>query len=186
MPTPEQGFSIEEARPQDREAIIELYIRELIRGFRGVPGVDEQDVIAYYDSNGFRERMRARLEPNPDTGSFVARLTDTNEIIGYTRASIDSDGEHWVNDLAVDQDHQGQKIGRELYRRNVQWHYKRNPGADIFLNAVRGSAAQAIYEHYGFATTDFKLVELNDEGRRLTLPTDKMKLIPPRRSETRG
>ncbi|MFD9338980.1 GNAT family N-acetyltransferase [Streptomyces sp. NPDC060028] len=127
-------------RGGDVEVLAELRA-EVMRG--------DLERLGRYDEHRVRQRLLDSFSAE-HSSVLVAR----GQVVGCFTVRPDGDGlllEHFI----VAAEHQGRGIGSRLLRgllerADAQW-------MDVRLNVLRGSAAQRLYERYGFA------VEAQDE-----------------------
>ncbi len=74
-----------------------------------------------------------------------------SEIVGYAGLSRSGD-EAWVQNLAVRRDHQRRGIGRALLEELIAEAERHGIGIILLEVAVDNTAAQRLYEAYGFQT----------------------------------
>ena len=91
------------------------------------------------------EAIHAMLE-NAD---LIVTARINGRLVGISRAITDYSFCTYLSDLAVDQEFQGQGIGRELIR---QTHERAGPGTTLILLAA--PAARTYYPHIGMTPHD--------------------------------
>jgi ribosomal-protein-alanine N-acetyltransferase len=82
-------------------------------------------------------------------GHFYLVARDGDDIVGYAGVSV-SDGEAWVQNLAVRADRQRQGIGATLLEALLVEADRRGARAVLLEVAVDNQAAQRLYDRYGF------------------------------------
>jgi len=87
---------------------------------------------------------RARMQGMLDHADVVVTARAEGRLVGISRAITDFSFCTYLSDLAVDQDFQGQGIGRELIRRTHE-----AAGFDTGLVLLAAPKAQTYYPHIG-------------------------------------
>jgi [ribosomal protein S18]-alanine N-acetyltransferase len=82
-------------------------------------------------------------------GHFYLVARDGDEIVGYAGLSV-TDGEAWVQNLAVRGDRQREGIGATLFEALLAEADRRGVRAVLLEVAVDNVAAQRLYDRYGF------------------------------------
>ncbi|MBX3441883.1 MAG: GNAT family N-acetyltransferase [Planctomyces sp.] len=90
-----------------------------------------------------------RIEGMLRGADVIATARIAGQLVGVSRAITDSHYCTYLSDLAVDREHQGRGIGRELIRRTHQ-----AAGEQTTLILIAAPAARSYYPHIGLEPHD--------------------------------
>lgn len=174
--TDEREALIENAKPEDAEAIMRLKRAAWVQAYpseeHGVTKEDIEKKLTEEDVRKGTENWQGGIAGEPYGGkrqSFVAKIN--GKVVGFTSPCFE--GNQWrIGQLYVDPEVQGRGIGSKLLQTALGWL---GPEKDVYLHVLQwNDNAIKLYERFGFTKTGKEFpAEIDEEGRKL-LPEIEM------------
>lgn len=124
---------------------------ELSAGRATAPGVPSEKAFEL-----FREEVIGLLEDS-DSGHFVGVVND--EVVGFALASLNpavaGHIECWLDDLGVDPEYQGKRIGRRLVENVLSWGVEKGAKYTLLESGLDNEGAHRLLQSMGFKELSF-------------------------------
>jgi len=153
--------SVREMECADLDKVIEVYEKvynpsyisfgELSAGKATAPGVPSENAFEV-----FREELIGLLEDS-ESGHFVGVVN--NEVVGFALASLNPTVaghiECWLDDLGVEPEYQGKRIGRRLVENVLIWGIEKGAKYTLLESGLNNEDAHRLFHSMGFKELSF-------------------------------
>lgn len=170
--TQEKEFKIEDAKPEDVEAIRAIVIDAWLEIYPNEKyGITREDIAAI-DWREANETRRQKIREGKDDNHTWVLKDNNGSIVGFCAASrnghrTDTEGQKEIDAMYVVKKLQGTGQGKKLMQKALEWL---GTDSDIRLEVVSyNTNAISFYKSFGFQETTNPV----SEGKRTQLPSGK-------------
>ncbi|QQR34738.1 GNAT family N-acetyltransferase [Devosia oryziradicis] len=113
----------------------------------GTPGVD--DFLRLRKVSGLSEKTREAAERGLPNTWFAVTVRHAGRVVGMGRVIGDGGTAFQITDMAVEPQHQGKGLGKQIMSALVD-HIRANAPASAYVSLIADGDAQHLYAKYGF------------------------------------